>query len=75
MDQMMTLQAAVDDEFRAELAADPSMFDAVVAPLPDPIEQPDQESLESWKKGVAGEIYACPATHQGIHTHVCRITY
>lgn len=74
MDEKMTLQAAVDDEFRAELAADPAMFDAVVATLPDPIEQPDQESLESWTKGIANEIYACPATHHCIHTHVCRNT-
>ncbi|WP_169985488.1 MULTISPECIES: cinnamycin family lantibiotic [unclassified Microbispora] len=75
MDRMMALQATVDDEFRAELMTDPIAFDTEVSALPDPIEQPDQESLRSWTTGAASEIYACPATHHCIHTHVCRKTY
>ncbi|GIH52033.1 hypothetical protein SAMN05421833_13861 [Microbispora rosea] len=75
MDRTMTLQAVVDDEFRAELMADPAAFGAEVSAFPEPIEQPDEETLKSWAKGAASEIYACPATHQCIHTHVCRKTY
>lgn len=74
MDKTMTLQAAIDDEFRTELMADPTAFDAVVAPLPDSVEQPDQESLELWTKGAATEIYACPYTCAK-HTSGCVSTY
>lgn len=66
MDKAMTLQAAVDAEFRGELMANPSAFDVVVAALPDTIEPPDQEALEFWTRGAATEIYACPDTHHCI---------
>ncbi|MEN3538727.1 cinnamycin family lantibiotic [Microbispora sp. ZYX-F-249] len=75
MERAMILKAAVDDEFRAELMADPTAFGIEVSAFPDPIEQPDQELLKSWTEGAAGEIYACPGTHHCIHTHVCRKTY
>lgn len=75
MDRTMTLQATVDDEFRTELMADPANFDTVVVPLPEPIEQPDQESLEFWTKGTAGEIYSCPSTQRCVQSYHCFPTY
>lgn len=75
MDKRMTLQAAVDDDFRAELMASPAAFGAAAGPLPDPIEQPDHGSLEFWMKSVATEIYACPDTHHCVHTYHCARTY
>ncbi len=75
MDRMMTIQAVVDDEFRARIMADPTAFDAVATSLPEPIEQPSQESLEFWTNGDAGEIYACPSTQRPIKTHTCHPTY
>ncbi|MCO5967656.1 cinnamycin family lantibiotic [Actinoallomurus soli] len=71
----MTIQAVVDDEFRAQLMADPTAFGAGIGSLPDPIEQSGRESLEFWVKGDAGEIYACPSTHHCNHTYACHPTY
>lgn len=60
MSDSMTLQAVVDSEFRTELLTDPGAFGVAAFPLPAPVEQPDQESLDFWTEGVAAmEIYAC----------------
>lgn len=53
-------QAVVDSEFRAMVLANPDVFGITADALPEPVEQPDQESLDFWTEGVAAmEIYAC----------------
>ena len=73
MSTEMALRAVVDDEFRTEMLADPSVFGMASSALPAPVEQPDQESLDFWTEGIAAmEIYACGTSCSwGPFTIVC----
>jgi hypothetical protein len=61
MSANMTL-AAVDTEFRAELAGNPDAYGVSPEALAQlgTVAQPDQETLDLWTEGVAAmEVYAC----------------
>ncbi|HEU5159745.1 MAG TPA: cinnamycin family lantibiotic [Streptosporangiaceae bacterium] len=66
-------QAAVDEEFRAELLTNPDAYGVSTDRLPATVEQPDQEALDFWTEGVAAmEIYACATSCSwGPFTIVC----
>ncbi|HEY4035260.1 MAG TPA: cinnamycin family lantibiotic [Ktedonobacteraceae bacterium] len=73
--EQLLYQAAVDNDFRAELLNNTSVFgmDHYTLFLPDSVEQQDQASLKFWTESIAaGEVYACASTcSYGPITAVC----
>lgn len=63
MTATMLRQAVVDADFRDAVLASPAEFGVSAQALPEPVEQPDQESLDFWTEGAtAVEPYACMST-------------
>ena len=60
---MLLRRAVADGEFRDKVLGDPEPFGISASTLPGAVEQPDQESLESWTESVAAiDAYQCQST-------------
>ncbi|MFC3995374.1 cinnamycin family lantibiotic [Nocardiopsis sediminis] len=60
---MILHQAAVDDEFRSAVLADPAAFGVAATDIPAGVAQQDQEALDAFTDSiVANEVYACGTT-------------